>query len=159
MSPFLTRRFALAALAGALAVSTLPVMAESPAFNTTYGLAIRGFDPVAYFTENKALKGLPNITVQYDGAIYEFATEQNKAQFLASPAKYIPQYGGFCAWATSQGYKADVDPHAFAINDGKLYLNFSAHFRDEFQKDAAGNVRKADVNWPTKVRNLTEVAR
>ncbi|PPD16253.1 MAG: YHS domain protein [Methylobacterium sp.] len=131
---------------------------EDYSFNRTYGLALRGFDPVGYFTENRAVKGLPNITAQHDGSIYEFANEANRATFLANPTKYVPQFGGFCAWAASQGYKADVDPHAFAINDGKLYVNFSDVFRDKFQADAKGNVAKGEANWP-KVRLITEVLR
>lgn len=156
----LSRRLAIAAFAAGIAATSLPVRAEEkPSFNTTYGLALHGFDAVAYFTENSAVKGFPNITAQYDGATYEFASEANKALFTANPEKYAPQYGGFCAWAASQGYKADVDPHAFAINDGKLYVNFSGHFRDEFQKDAAANVTKANANWSAKVRDMKEVLR
>ncbi len=156
----ISRRFAIAALAVSLGSAALPAFSqETPSFNTTYGLALRGFDPVAYFKVNKAQKGLPNITTSYEGRTYEFATEENKAAFLAEPQKYVPQYGGFCAYAAANGYKADVDPHAFAINDGKLYVNFSDHFRDEFQKDAKGNVTKANANWTAKVKDMKEVLR
>ena len=158
-----SRRYALASLA---AIAGLPALLASQAnaqedvtFNRTYGLALRGFDPVGYFTENRAVKGLPNITAEHDGSVYEFANEANKAAFLANPTKYVPQFGGFCAWAASQGYKADVDPHAFAINDGKLYVNFSDFFRNKFQEDPKGNVAKAEANWAAKVRTMREIAR
>lgn len=156
----LPRRAVSLGFASFLAVLAVPVAQsqEDHSFNRTYGLALRGFDPVGYFTENRAVKGLPNITAQHDGSIYEFANEANRATFLANPTKYVPQFGGFCAWAASQGYKADVDPHAFAINDGKLYVNFSDVFRDKFQADAKGNVAKGEANWP-KVRLITEVLR
>ncbi|MBX9617713.1 MAG: YHS domain-containing protein [Hyphomicrobiales bacterium] len=154
-----SRRFVLASLAMGLAAAALPSQAaEDVSFNTTYGLALRGFDPVGYFTENRAVKGLPTITTTYKDAIYEFASEANKATFLANPEKYVPQFGGFCAWATSQGYKADIDPHAFAINDGKLYVNFADVFLNQFQQDVKGNTAKAEANW-AKVRTLTEIAR
>lgn len=154
------RRFAISALALGLSSTALPAFAEEQvSFNTTYGLALRGFDPVAYFRVNKALKGLPNITASHEGRLYEFSSEENKALFIADPQKYVPQYGGFCAYAAANGYKADVDPHAFAINDGKLYVNFSEYFRDEFQKDASGNVAKANANWSAKVRDMKEVLR
>ncbi|WP_376800386.1 YHS domain-containing (seleno)protein [Candidatus Raskinella chloraquaticus] len=154
-----SRRFVLAGLAMGLAAAALPSQAaEDVSFNTTYGLALRGFDPVGYFTENRAVKGLPTITTTYKGAIYEFASDANKATFLANPEKYVPQFGGFCAWATSQGYKADIDPHAFVVNDGKLYVNFSSFFRDKFHEDLKNNTAKAEANW-AKVRTLTEIAR
>ena len=159
---FLNRRLALTAVAGALVVSALPVSAQTPAsvkLNTTYGLGIRGFDPVAYFTVNKAVKGLPNITTVHEGTIYEFSNEEHKKLFIANPTKYLPEYGGFCAYATAHGYKADVDPYAFAINNDKLYLNFAVQFRDDFQKNPEANISTANANWSAKVRDMTEIAR
>lgn len=159
------RRAMLGSLAGAglvvsLATSLNPARAQqNVSQNVTYGLALRGFDPVAYFTKNKAVKGLPTFTVDYEGATYEFESEQNKALFAANPARYVPQYGGFCAYAASRGYKADIDPYAFAINNGKLYVNFAEQFRDEFQADVRANIEKADANWTAKVRDMKDVVR
>src|SRR6202035_2449837 len=79
----------------------------------------------AYFTQNKAFKGEPVLTASYQGVPYQFTSKEDQAAFEADPAKHVPQYGGFCALATSIGIKADIDPHAFAINDGKLYVNYS----------------------------------
>ncbi len=116
--------------------------------NQIDGLALHGFDPVAYFTQNKAIKGEPFITASYQGVTYQFASKEDQAAFQANPAKYVPQYGGFCAFATTAGLKADVDPYAFAINDGKLYVNYSDKALQAYQADVKGNTKKADHNWP-----------
>jgi YHS domain-containing protein len=116
--------------------------------NTIDGIALHGFDPVAYFTQNQAVKGVAQITSQYKGVTYEFVSKEDQATFEANPAKYVPQYGGFCAFAVSKGAKADVDPHAFAINDGKLYLQNSDRALELYQRDVKGNTEAADHNWP-----------
>jgi YHS domain-containing protein len=116
--------------------------------NQIDGLALHGFDPVAYFTQNKAVKGEPVLTASYHGVTYQFASKEDQAAFQADPAKYVPQYGGFCALATSLGIKADIDPHAFAINDGKLYVNYSDKALNAYQQDVKGNTEKATHNWP-----------
>ena len=133
--------FPLVLTAGAQAAATKPV-------NQIDGVALHGFDPVAYFTQNKPVKGSPKYTASYEGVTYEFASIQDQAAFEAAPAKYVPQFGGFCAYAVSEGVKADIDPHAFAINDGKLYVNYSEEARDAFQADTKGNAEKAEHNWP-----------
>jgi YHS domain-containing protein len=112
------------------------------------GLAIKGYDPVAYFTENAAVKGDPQFTATFEGATYRFASKENQSRFESSPAKYAPQFGGFCAWAVSQGYTASIDPKAFQIVDGRLLLQYSTGVREDFSKDALGNLKKADANWP-----------
>jgi YHS domain-containing protein len=116
--------------------------------NQIDGLALHGFDPVAYFTQNKAIKGEPFLTASYQGVTYQFASKEDQAAFQANPEKYVPQYGGFCAFATSEGVKADIDPYAFAINDGKLYVNYSDKALQAYQADVKGNTEKADHNWP-----------
>jgi YHS domain-containing protein len=116
--------------------------------NQIDGIALHGFDPVAYFTQNKAVKGDAQLTAQYKGITYEFASKEDQAAFQADPAKYVPQYGGFCAFAVSKGAKADIDPHAFAINDGKLYVQNSEKALQLYQGDVKGNTEKADHNWP-----------
>ena len=126
--------------------------------NQIDGLALHGFDPVAYFTQNKAVKGEPVLTASYQGVTYQFASKEDQAAFGASPAKYVPQYGGFCALATSIGIKADIDPHAFAINDGKLYVNNNERALKLFQDDVKGNIAKADHNWPD-VAKQTKIIR
>ena len=123
--------------------------AESPSsVNTIGGIALHGFDPVAYFTQNKAVLGSPHFTAVHQGVTYEFASKEAQTAFEANPEKYVPQYGGFCAFATSRGLKADADPHEFAISNGKLYVNNNEQAQQLFQEDVAGNIDKADHNWP-----------
>jgi YHS domain-containing protein len=133
-----------------LAMLTAPgVRAESAGdVNQIDGIALHGFDPVAYFTQSKAVKGEAEFTAQYKGVTYEFASKEDQATFQANPAKYVPQYGGFCAFAVSKGVKADIDPHAFAINDGKLYVNYSEKALQAYQGDVKGNTQNANHNWP-----------
>jgi len=115
------------------------------------GAAIDGTDPVAYFTESRAVEGSKKFTMKWRGATWRFANADNLAAFKATPSKYAPQYGGYCAWAVSQGYSAKIDPEAWKIVDGKLYLNYSKGVQQSWQQDMAGNIAKGDANWP-KVR-------
>ncbi|MCB1462998.1 MAG: YHS domain-containing protein [Nitratireductor sp.] len=112
------------------------------------GVAINGYDPVAYFTENKPVEGSAAITTTWNGATWRFASAANRDAFVADPEKYAPQYGGYCAWAVSNGYTAGTDPRAFSISGGKLYLNYSRSVQARWAKDISGNVSKADANWP-----------
>jgi YHS domain-containing protein len=112
------------------------------------GVGLREHDPVAYFTENRAVKGSPQFQSSSEGVIYYFASDQNKAIFDADPTKYAPQFGGFCAWAVSRGYTAPIDPNAFQIVDGRLLLQYSLKVRKDFNQDTEGNLKKADANWP-----------
>ncbi len=119
--------------------------------NLTYqGIAIQGFDPVAYFTDNKAVAGNSDITLSHDGAIYRFATAEHKTVFEADPGKYVPQYGGYCAYGAAQGYNASVEPEQFTIADGKLYLNYNAAVRERWTQDKAGYITKADAYWASR---------
>jgi len=153
------RHFVIRAAATALTLATLAVPAlAGPAKNLVDGVALHGFDPVAYFVDHKPTKGDPSIASTYDGATYEFASKEHKALFDAAPAKYVPVYGGYCAFAVTEGIKADIDPYAYAINDGKLYVNFSVEARDAFQANVADNGHKAEANWP-KVQKLDKVYR
>ena len=126
--------------------------------NQIDGIALHGFDPVAYFTQNKAVKGEPQLTAVYKSVTYEFASKDDQAAFQANPEKYVPQYGGFCAFAVSKGNKADIDPYAFAINDGRLYVNYSERALQAYQGDVKGNTDKADHNWPD-VAKQTKIIR
>lgn len=113
------------------------------------GVAIKGYDPVAYFTDKKAVKGNAQLQSNVGGVIYYFASAENKAAFDADAAKYQPQFGGFCAWAVSRGYTAPVDPNAFQIVNGRLLLQYSLKVRTDFSLDTEGNLKKADANWPS----------
>ena len=112
------------------------------------GAVLRGYDPVAYFKEDKPVKGSPSHKAEYKGSTFHFASKANREAFAANPAKYAPQYGGFCAFGTAAGYKAAIDPAAFTIVDGKLYLNYNREVQREWSKDIPGFIAKADRNWP-----------
>ena len=113
------------------------------------GLALKGYDPVAYFTEKKPLKGKVEFTAQHEGATYRFASAANRDAFAAAPQQYAPQYGGYCAFGVAGGYKAPIEPDAWTVADGKLHLNYSQSVRSRWASDIPGFVRKADTNWPT----------
>ncbi len=112
------------------------------------GLAIEGYDPVAYFTDNKPIKGSAKISSEYDGAKYLFASAEHKALFDANAAKYAPAYGGYCGYAASIDRLSPVSPEWFQIDDGKLILQHNKKAFDLFNKELKDNVKKADVNWP-----------
>ena len=124
-----------------------PASALDPIFNDG-GTAIRGYDPVAYFTQGKPVEGSPQYTTEHQGAQWRFASPENRDLFAAAPEKYVPQYGGYCAWAVANNYIAPIDPHAWSIKDGKLYLNFSKFVRARWAVDKSGNIAKANQNWP-----------
>jgi len=111
-------------------------------------VAIKGYDPVAYFTDGKAVKGDSKFQSADKGATYYFASAEHKAAFDKEPAKYEPQFGGFCAYAVSQGHTAPISPDAFQIVSGRLLLQYDLGIREKFNKDTAGNLSKADANWP-----------
>ena len=113
------------------------------------GLALKGYDPVAYFTEKKPVAGKPEFTAPHDGATYRFASAANRDAFAAAPEKYAPQYGGYCAFGMAAGYKAPIEPDAWTVVDGKLYLNYNRSVRSQWSSDVPGYVRKADANWPS----------
>jgi len=111
------------------------------------GVGAHGYDPVAFFTEGKALKGDPRYQTSYGGAIYYFTSSADKAAFEKEPAKYVPQYGGHCAMAMTMGKLEDVDPNYFVVDDGKLLLQRNEKAHMMFAKDVKGNHKKADQNW------------
>jgi YHS domain-containing protein len=113
------------------------------------GLALKGYDPVAYFAEGKPAQGKPEITASHEGATYRFASAANRDAFAAAPGKYAPQYGGYCAYGMASGYKAPIEPDAWTIVEGKLYLNYNQSVRSRWSSDIPGYIRKADANWPT----------
>jgi hypothetical protein len=129
------------ALPHAAFASTAPVYAEG-------GVAIDGTDPVAYFTQSKPIAGSPDITHDWNGAQWHFSTEANRTAFAADPAAFAPQYGGYCAYAVSEGYTASTTPKAWKIVDGKLNLNYSRRFQRRWEKDIPARIANADANWP-----------
>lgn len=123
--------------------SAPPVYIESSS-----NLAIRGTDPVAYFTESKAVAGNSQYEHEWNGATWRFSSEENLELFAANPEKYAPQYGGYCAKALSEGNVVSTDPNAWKIVDDKLYLNYSPEVQQQWVQDISGNIAKADSFWP-----------
>lgn len=119
-------------------------------------LAIDGYDPVAYFTEMKPVKGSAEFRSDFQGSTFQFASAVHRDAFAADPAKYAPQYGGYCAYGMAKGYKATIDPAAFTVVGDKLYLNYSETVRSKWLSDIPGYVRKADATWP-EVRKEAKV--
>ena len=134
-----------------LACILLAVSASAFAQNNvdSSGLALQGYDPVAYFTDKQPVRGRAEFTAQHEGATYRFASAANRDAFTAAPAKYAPQYGGYCAFGLASGYKAPIEPDAWTVVDGKLYLNYNRSVRSRWSTDIPGFIRKADANWPT----------
>ena len=136
----------LALLVSVSACTTL----KSPAFSDDNG-AIRGYDPVAYHTEQRPVEGSAEHTYRWNDAYWHFASADNLELFRQDPERYAPQYGGFCAYAMSKGYVVSTDPHAWEVVDDKLYLNYSLGVRKTWLKDVPGYVEKADRNWQKKI--------
>ncbi|MPW36196.1 YHS domain-containing (seleno)protein [Vibrio sp. B1Z05] len=125
------------------------VFALDAVYSDFLGKAIKGYDPVAYFTMQKAQKGDKQYQYEWKDATWYFSSEENRNLFVANPEKYAPQYGGYCAWAVSNGYTAKIDPNAWSIYEGKLYLNYNQSVQVKWVKDVPNNIAKADGHWPT----------
>jgi YHS domain-containing protein len=119
-------------------------------YNSVYaGLGIKGYDPVAYFTDGKAVQGKKEFAFEWKGVTWQFASAEHRDSFKADPEKYAPQYGAYCSWGVAQGKLFDVDPvNAWKIVDGKLYMNFNSDIEAAWEKDIPGFISKADRNWP-----------
>jgi YHS domain-containing protein len=115
----------------------------------TNGVAINGYDTVAYFKEHKPVKGLSKFSSTYKGAQFHFASIANRDAFAANPERYAPQYGGYCAYGTAEGHKATTQPQAFTVVGGKLYLNYNDDVQKTWRSDVDGYIRKANANWET----------
>ena len=151
---FKSKFMAAAAVAGfmlALSAPSFAVKQTGGEFNTLYaGIGIKGYDPVGYFTDNKAILGDAQITSEYGGVTWRFASVKHRELFEKDPEKYTPQYGGFCSLGVGVANKLfDVDPeHGWTIYEGKLYMNFNTDANETFRKNPAELVNKANRNWP-----------
>ena len=139
----------------ALSIAILPAAvpaAGTPApavYSASDGIAAGGYDVTAYFTDNKPIRGSTEHELMLQGVTWRFASAESKARFEANPAAYAPQFGGYCAWAVSQGYLASGDPEQWKIVGGKLYLNFNARAKELWEADQAAAIERGDANWPT----------
>lgn len=144
-----------ATLAATFVAAWCGSVAADGSVNTGYfgGVAIMGYDPVAYFTESRAVKGSAQFSQEFLGETWHFASDEHRDMFAANPAKYAPQYGGYCAGEmlfadVTTGVTTNVDPEAWRIIDGKLYLFYDKGYAQAFQENAEEWVAKADANWP-----------
>ncbi len=132
-----------------LVLASLQAAAVDPVFTSLFSdKAIRGYDTVAYFTQDSAVEGKDEFATEYMGATWLFASQEHLDLFLASPEKYAPQYGGYCAYAVSQNTTASIKPELFTIVDGKLYLNYNESINDKWRANKANFIVDADKNWP-----------
>ena len=111
------------------------------------GVAIQGYDVVAYFESNKAIEGKSEINAKYNEATYFFSSEKNKELFLKNSEKYAPQFGGYCAYGVSENHTSPTDPQAFTIVDEKLYLNYNLKVKELWSKDRESRILRANENW------------
>lgn len=150
--------FAALALAAAPALIATPVMAQNaPQIYTAEdsNVAVGGFDAVSYFS-GEPVQGSADFATNYQGASFQFASQENLDTFLAAPAQYAPQYGGHCAWGAANAAAYPGDPKIYAIVDGKLYLNYNAEVQEGWNKDQAGFISKANAAWPGVVGEKEE---
>jgi|SRR5581483_1406425 len=143
---------AIAAIALLVALSTTTIQGYqsrvNPINKNFFGAALKGYDPVAYFEDGKPVKGLDSLRYDWMGAKWYFATVAHRDEFTKKPEKYAPQFGGYCAWAVSHNYTADIDPEAWKIVDGKLYLNYDKDVQKKWSQDIPGYIEKGNENWP-----------
>ena len=142
-----TKRFTLVAVVLAGVIGATAVLAQDHAHSTP---GLSGYDPVTYFTEGKPMKGSGFHTTVYEDVTYAFASEDHKKQFQANPEKFLPAYGGHCAYGVAVGKKFVADPEVWKIVQGKLYLNLDKSIQRKWEKDIAGYIKQADANW-TKI--------
>jgi hypothetical protein len=132
----------------ALATAVL-LIAGSPVdpVNRSAGVAVKGYDVLAYFEDGRAVKGSPQFAYEWMGAKWQFVSGARRDRFASSPEKYAPQYGGYCAWAVGHNSTADIDPEAWRIVEGRLYLNYSRSVQAKWEQDRSRWIQEADRNW------------
>lgn len=144
------RSFLVSSAAFVAAMSTSTVAFARKTF-AVRGVAIRGYDTVAYFTAGKPVKGKSSLKTKWNGSTWYFSSQANLDKFKANPAKYAPAYGGYCAWAMAQGYTASTIPQAWDIKGGRLFLNYDLNIRKKWRTNIPRHISRGDANWP-KVR-------
>jgi YHS domain-containing protein len=122
--------------------------AQTSTYYNPKGVALKGYDVVAYFTDGAAVKGDKKFSISWDSTTWHFRNQKNLDSFKADPKKYVPQFGGYCAYGASENHKAPTQPEAFTIVNGKLYLNYNKDVKELWLKDSAEHIRNAEENWP-----------
>ena len=130
---------------------TLPFLLAALVNTDPSGLALQGYDPVGFFTAGEPLLGIAAFTATHEGATYRFATPEHKALFEKDPAKYVPAFGGYCAYGVAKNTLAPVQISTWQLVDGRLVLNKNAAIREAFNEDVPGHLRDAEANWPKLV--------
>lgn len=141
-----------AGVAGFAFIQHMQLYAHAPVF-AAGGIAIQGYDPVAYFNQSKPVEGSAQFSHEWNDAVWHFANAENLAAFQAEPERYAPQFGGYCAFAVANGYTARTDPAAWHIEDGKLYLNFDNATRDQWLAARTELIPNAHANWPRVIQD------
>jgi hypothetical protein len=144
----LSSRFTIALGLTAGIVAGAAAYQKSPVNVSRGHLALQGYDAVAYWTSGQPTKGSPSFEHRWKDAVWRFSTAANRDQFAKDPSRYVPEFGGYCAYAVSRGYTADIDPNAWRIVDGRLYLNYSKRVQKLWEEDVPGNIAKGRQNWP-----------
>jgi YHS domain-containing protein len=146
LSPF--RQIFAICLLSLFVASTASAASRIAAVNTEHGLAVKGYDPVSYFTDGRPMRGSAQFSTSYKGVVYRFVSAEHRDRFVAEPEKFVPQYGGYCAYAISLNLIADIDPDDWTIVDGKLYLNNGFFAQTLWSFDKRGNISQGDRYWP-----------
>jgi YHS domain-containing protein len=145
LSPF--RQIFAICLFSLLIASAASARSPIAPVNTADGLAIKGYDPVSYFTDGKPMRGSAQFSTSYKGVVYRFVSVEHRDRFIAEPEKFEPQYGGYCAYAISWNLIADIDPDDWTVVDNKLYLNNGFFPQTLWSFDKLGNIAQGDRNW------------
>lgn len=136
-------------LIATVTLAVRPASAQvSPVNKNIFGTALKGYDAVTYFKEGRPVKGKDEFRHDWMGAKWYFASAANRDEFARNPEKFAPQFGGYCAWAVANGYTASIDPEAWRIVDGKLYLNYSKDVQKKWEADIPGFIKLGNENWP-----------
>ncbi len=129
---------------------SFPLMAEDAIYTSAFNnRAISGYDAVSYFSVDGPVKGIKKFKTRYKDAEWRFVSQHNLDAFLAEPSRYAPAYGGYCAWAVSNGYTAKGDPLQWKIHEQKLYLNYNAEVKADWESDMLNHIESANKNWPS----------
>ena len=161
----MSRRLLLAAGAAAIAIVGAATLVRGPGgldtqltrFNTLdspSGAAIKGYDPVAYFVDGAPKLGKAEFTAEHGGVRWQFSSAGNKQRFLREPDKYLPAFGGYCAYGVAQGYLVKIDPKAWSIRQGTLYLNYDPGVQKQWEKDPEGFIDTARKAWPDLIKQI-----
>ena len=148
-----TRRTFLALTAASLGAFSVPAWAAKAPVYATDGVAVNGYDVVAYFTKSEPIQGSVDFSTDWNGTTWQFANAEHRDLFAGDPAKYAPQYGGYCAYAAAKGYTATTSPNAWVVHEDKLYLNYNRAVRAIWRRDIPGYITKANANWPSVLNN------